>query len=113
MAKKTTSSQSLISAAQRLYSTKYAKAQKDITPILEGVQGAAMQIENAITQKRKEQKEKSEKIDDSFKDILLNNPTLRPQLAAKLESLQDQYYDNLPQYKQQHMKIYHGKKEST
>ena len=95
MAKKTTSSQSLISAAQRLYSTKYAKAQKDITPILEGVQGAAMQIENAITQKRKEQKEKSEKIDDSFKDILLNNPTLRPQLAAKLESLQDQYYDNL------------------
>ena len=95
MAKKTTSSQSLISAAQRLYSTKYAEAQKDITPILKGVQGAAMQIENAITQKRKEQKEKSEKIDDSFKDILLNNPTLRPQLAAKLESLQDQYYDNL------------------
>ena len=95
MAKKTTSSQSLISAAQRLYSTKYAEAQKDIAPILKGVQGAAMQIENAITQKRKEQKEKSEKIDDSFKDILLNNPTLRPQLAAKLESLQDQYYDNL------------------
>lgn len=95
MAKKTTSSQSLIAAAQRLYSTKYAEAQKDITPILKGVQGAAMQIENAITQKRKEQKEKSEKIDDSFKDILLNNPTLRPQLAAKLESLQDQYYDNL------------------
>ena len=95
MAKKTTSSQSLISAAQRMYSAKYAEAQKDITPILKGVQGAAMQIENAITQKRKEQKEKSEKIDDSFKDILLNNPTLRPQLAAKLESLQDQYYDNL------------------
>ena len=95
MAKKTTSSQSLIAAAQRMYSAKYAEAQKDITPILKGVQGAAMQIENAITQKRKEQKEKSEKIDDSFKDILLNNPTLRPQLAAKLESLQDQYYDNL------------------
>ena len=44
MAKKTTSSQSLIAAAQRLYSTKYAEAQKDITPILKGVQGAAMQI---------------------------------------------------------------------
>ena len=95
MAKKTTSSQSLIAAAQRMYSAKYAEAQKDIAPILKGVEGAAAQIEDAITQKRKEQKEKSEKIDDSFKDILLDNPTLRPQLAAKLESLQDQYYDNL------------------
>ena len=96
MAKKTTSSsQSLIAAAQRMYSAKYAEAQKDIAPILKGVQGAAMQIENAITQKRKDQKEKSEKLDDSFKDILLDNPTLRPQLAAKLGQLQDQYYDNL------------------
>tara|TARA_R100001463_G_C3533202_1_gene221798 strand:+ start:619 stop:1971 length:1353 start_codon:yes stop_codon:yes gene_type:complete len=96
MANKTTSSsQSLIAAAQRMYSAKYAEAQKDVAPILEGVQSASVQIENAISQKRKEQKEKSEKIDDSFKDILLSNPTLRPQLSAKLESLQDQYYDNL------------------
>lgn len=96
MAKKTTSSsQSLIAAAQRMYSVKYAEAQKDIAPILKGVQSASVQIENAISQKRKEQKEKSEKIDDSFKDILLSNPTLRPQLSAKLESLQDQYYNNL------------------
>ncbi len=87
--------QALINAAQRMYSSKAAKAQKDITPILSGVASATDNIMNAVTVKRKEQQEESQKQIESFKDILLKNPKLRPELTGRLEQLQEEYYNNL------------------
>lgn len=87
--------QALINAAQRMYSAKAAKAQKDITPILSGVASATDNIMNAVTVKRKEQQEESQKQIESFKDILLKNPKLRPELTGRLEQLQEEYYNNL------------------
>ena len=48
-------------------------------------------------------------------DVTSDSPYKFNRNTTELEVpwLKDQYYDNLPQYKQQHMKIYHGKKEST
>jgi len=87
--------QALINAAQRMYSAKAAKAQKDITPILSGVASATDNIMNAVKTKRKEQQEESQKQIESFKDILLKNPKLRPELTSRLEKLQEEYYNNL------------------
>ena len=87
--------QALINAAQRMYSAKAAKAQKGITPILSGVASATDNIMNAVTVKRKEQQEESQKQIESFKDILLKNPKLRPELTGRLEQLQEEYYNNL------------------
>jgi len=87
--------QALINAAQRMYSAKAAKAQKDITPILSGVASATDNIMKAVTVKRKEQQEESQKQIESFKDILLKNPKLRPELTGRLEQLQEEYYNNL------------------
>lgn len=87
--------QALINAAQRMYSSKAAKAQKDITPILSGVASATDNIMKAVTVKRKEQQEESQKQIESFKDILLKNPKLRPELTGRLEQLQEEYYNNL------------------
>jgi len=87
--------QALINAAQRMYSAKAAKAQKDITPILSGVASATDNIMNAVKTKRKEQQEESKKQIESFKDILLKNPKLRPELTSRLEKLQEEYYNNL------------------
>ena len=87
--------QALINAAQRMYSAKAAKAQKDITPIISGVASATDNIMNAVKTKRKEQQEESQKQIESFKDILLKNPKLRPELTSRLEKLQEEYYNNL------------------
>ena len=90
--------QSLINAAQRMYGAKNAVAKealKDITPIVAGVQSGTAKIGVAIAEKRKRQKEDSEKKIEPFKDVLLKNDTLRPELTSRLEDLQDEYYKNL------------------
>lgn len=90
--------QSLINAAQRMYGAKNAVAKqalKDITPIVAGVQSGTAKIGVAIAEKRKRQKEDSEKKIEPFKEILLKNATLRPELTSRLEDLQDEYYKNL------------------
>lgn len=87
--------QALINAAERMYSAKAAKTQKDITPIISGVASATDNIMNAVATKRKEQQEESQKQIESFKDILLKNPKLRPELTGRLETLQEEYYNNL------------------
>lgn len=90
--------QSLINAAQRMYGAKNAVAKqalKDITPIVAGVQSGTAKIGVAIAEKRKRQKEDSEKKIEPFKEVLLKNATLRPELTSRLEDLQDEYYKNL------------------
>ncbi len=90
--------QSLINAAQRMYGAKNAVAKealKDITPIVAGVQSGTAKIAVAIAEKRKRQKEDSEKKIEPFKEVLLKNATLRPELTSRLEDLQDEYYKNL------------------
>lgn len=90
--------QSLINAAQRMYGAKNAVAKealKDITPIVAGVQSGTAKIAVAIAEKRKRQKEDSEKKIEPFKEVLLKNATLRPELTSRLEDLQEEYYKNL------------------
>ena len=90
--------QSLINAAQRMYGAKNAVAKqalKDVAPIVAGVQSGTAKISVAIAEKRKRQKEDSEKKIEPFKEVLLKNATLRPELTSRLEDLQDEYYKNL------------------
>ena len=90
--------QSLINAAQRMYGAKNAVAKealKDVTPIIAGIQSGTAKIGVAIAEKRKRQKEDSEKKIEPFKEVLLKNATLRPELTSRLEDLQDEYYKNL------------------
>jgi hypothetical protein len=87
--------QSLINAAQRMYSAKAAKAQKDIAPILQGFELGTGKIMEALTEKKKEQEEKAAKTTESFKDIILKSGTARPQLTNELKALQDEYYKNI------------------
>ena len=87
--------QALINAAQRMYSAKAARGQRDLTPILQGGLSATDNIVKAITAKRQEQQEESKEKLESFKDLLLKNPKLRPELTSRLEDLQEQYYENL------------------
>jgi hypothetical protein len=81
-----------------MYGAKNAVAKqalKDITPIVAGVQSGTAKIGVAIAEKRKRQKEDSEKKIEPFKEVLLKNATLRPELTSRLEDLQDEYYKNL------------------
>lgn len=87
--------QALIQAAQRMYSAKAAKAERDISPILQAGLYTTQNIKTAIEQKRENQKEEAAKGIESFKDILLKNDKIRPELTTKLESLQEQYFQNL------------------
>ena len=87
--------QALINAAQRMYSAKAAKGQRDLTPILQGGLSATDNIVKAVATKREEQQEESKEKVESFKDLLLKNPKLRPELTSRLEDLQEQYYENL------------------
>ena len=85
----------LINAAQRMYGAKATKAQRDITPILQGTLSATDNIVNAVAAKREEQREESKTKVETFKDLLLKNPKLRPELSTKLQDLQEEYYQNL------------------
>jgi hypothetical protein len=87
--------QALIQAAQRMYSAKAAKAERDISPILQAGLYTTQKINTAIEQKRERQQEEAAKETESFKDILLKNDKIRPELTSKLQDLQDQYFENL------------------
>ena len=54
--------QALIQAAQRMYSAKAAKAERDISPILQAGLYTTQNIKTAIEQKRENQKEKPQKV---------------------------------------------------
>jgi len=84
--------QALIQAAQRMYSAKAAKAERDISPILQAGLYTTQKINTAIEQKRERQQEEAAKETESFKDILLKNDKIRPELTSKLQDLQDQYF---------------------
>lgn len=87
--------QALINAAQRMYSAKAAKGQRDLTPILQGGLSATDNIVKAVAIKRERQQEESKEKVESFKDLLLKNPKLRPELSTRLQNLQEEYYENL------------------
>ena len=87
--------QALINAAQRMYSAKAAKGQRDLAPILQGGLSATDNIVKAVAIKRERQQEESKEKLESFKDLLLKNPKLRPELSTRLQNLQEEYYENL------------------
>ncbi|MDB0027188.1 hypothetical protein N9D80_01370 [Flavobacteriales bacterium] len=87
--------QALINAAQRMYSAKAAKAQKDIKPILQGASNLTSNVIKALDDKQKEQEEKAAKQTESFNDIILKSGKARPELTNELKALQDEYYNNL------------------
>jgi len=78
-----------------MYSAKAAKAERDISPILQAGLYTTQKINTAIEQKRERQQEEAAKETESFKDILLKNDKIRPELTSKLQDLQDQYFENL------------------
>jgi len=88
-------SNSLIQAAQRMYSAKYAEAQKDITPITKGVSYLGANITKALDEKLEEQEKKAAKTTETFKDILLKSEKARPELTSQITKLQDEYFENI------------------
>ena len=86
--------QALIASARRMYQ---AQAQvTDITPVLEAATSSISNITKAITEKRKDQKERSEKeVKTNFINIIKNNPNISPDLVTQLNNTQDQYFDAL------------------
>lgn len=88
-------SNSLIQAAQRMYSAKYAEAQKDVTPIAKGISYLGANITEALDEKLKDQKKKAQESTESFKDIILKSGKARPELTRQLTTLQDEYFENI------------------
>jgi hypothetical protein len=88
-------SNSLIQAAQKMYSAKYAEAQKDITPIAKGVSYLGANITKALDEKLEEQEKKAAKTTETFKDILLKSEKARPELTSQITKLQDEYFENI------------------
>ena len=86
--------QALIASARRMYQ---AQAQvTDITPVLEAATSSISNITNAITEKRKDQEERSEQeVKTNFINIIKNNPNISPDLVKQLNNTQDQYFDAL------------------
>ena len=86
--------QALIQAAQRMYTAKAQKA--DIAPVLDAATSSIVNINEAIAEKRKQQKIESEKeVRLPFLETLKNNPNARPELVDELNRTQDQYFDAL------------------
>ena len=86
--------QALIQAAQRMYTAKAQKA--DIAPVLDAAASSIVNINEAIAEKRKQQKIESEKeVRLPFLETLKNNPNARPELVDELNRTQDQYFDAL------------------
>jgi len=88
-------SNSLIQAAQRMYSAKSAEAQKDVTPIAEGVSLLGTNITEALDEKLEDQEKRAAKSTESFKDILLKSEKARPELTSQITELQDEYFENI------------------
>ena len=86
--------QALIQAAARMYSAKAAKAQKDITPILQGVNIATTSVIKALDEKKQKQEEEVQKEFKPFTDIVLENDAARSVMTRELNALQDEYYDS-------------------
>ena len=86
--------QALIASARRMYQ---AQAQvTDITPVLEAATSSISNITKAITEKRKDQKERSEKeVKTNFINIIKNNPNISPDLVQQLNDTQDVYFDEM------------------
>ena len=86
--------QALIASARRMYQ---AQAQvTDITPVLQAATSSISNITNAITEKRKDQEERSEQeVKTNFINIIKNNPNISPDLVKQLNNTQDQYFDAL------------------
>jgi hypothetical protein len=84
--------QSLINAAQRMYS---AKAQKtDLTPIVQGAASSIANIMNAVAQKRsRQEKESVEKVQKPFIEVVRDNPNVGAQLTNLLEEQQEEYFE--------------------
>lgn len=88
-------SNSLIQAAQRMYSAKSAEAQKDVTPIAKGVSFLGANITKALDEKLEDQEKRAAKSTESFKDILLKSEKARPELTSQITELQDEYFENI------------------
>ena len=86
--------QALIQAAARMYSAKAAKAQKDITPILQGVNMATTSVIKALDEKKQKQEEEVQKEFQPFTDIVLENDAARSAMTRELDALHDEYYDS-------------------
>lgn len=86
--------QSLIQAAQRMYS---AKAQKtDLTPIVQGAASSISNVMNAVAEKRnRQEKESTEKVQKPFIDVIKDNPNIGAELSSLLEQEQEEYYKQL------------------
>ena len=84
--------QSLINAAQRMYS---AKAQKtDLTPVIQGTASSIANIMNAVAQKRsRQEKESVEKVQKPFIEVVRDNPNVGAQLTSLLEEQQEEYFE--------------------
>ena len=87
--------QALINAAQKMYSAKSAEAQRNLAPILNAAASATDRIVTAVAAKRKEQEKESKEKIEPFKNLLLKNPKLRPELTKELTKLQEKYFENL------------------
>lgn len=87
--------QALINAAQKMYSAKSAEAQRNLAPILNAAASTTDRIVTAVAAKRKEQEKESKEKIEPFKDLLLKNPKLRPELTKELTKLQEKYFENL------------------
>lgn len=82
--------QSLIQAAQRMYSSK-AK-QTDLTPILQGASSAISSVSKNIAEKRaKIQKESKEEF-KPINTLIVENEIARPELTKQLNAMQDELY---------------------
>jgi hypothetical protein len=88
-------SNSLIQAAQRMYSAKYAEAQKDVTPTAKGISYLGANITKALDEKLEDQEKRAAKSTESFKDILLKSEKARPELTSQITELQDEYFENI------------------
>jgi len=84
--------QSLIQAAQRMYS---AKAQKtDLTPIVQGAASSISNVMNAVAEKRnRQEKESTEKVQKPFIEVVRDNPNVGAQLTSLLEEQQEEYFE--------------------
>jgi len=82
--------ESLIKAAQRMYSAK--ATQTDITPITSAVSKGIAGITKAVAEKRAEQEERTSKPFDSFNEVVIKDDAARANFTNELESMQDALY---------------------
>lgn len=82
--------QSLIQAAQRMYSS--GASQTDITPVTSAISKGVSNIKKAVQEKRAEQKERSKKPFESFKDVVIKDKKAMEAFTNELASMQDQLF---------------------